>query len=148
MPAPPPRAVDHDKRHRDGGFSLVEIIVSFAIFAVLATAVASIAVGSLRTAGDNRERVRAATLAAEKVERVRAEFRRSPTGALAICAGLPEVPEGAQEYTLRCTSRWVNAAGTTVNAATSGAVLLVEVKASWPGLRAGRPPVINTTVLS
>lgn len=130
----------------------MEVIVALGVFAVLASAVASIALDSLRTAGDNRERVRASSLAAEEVERVRAQFRSSPASIAANCLTRPNpVTVGTERYTLACASSWLDAArqpGPLVNAATAGAVLRVEVSVRWPALGLDRPAVISTTVLS
>lgn len=137
---------------RDAGFSLVEIVVALSVFAVLAVACTTMAIDSLGVAGDNRERVRAASLASAEIERTRAVFRASRSGVPETTVVEPTLVDGST-YTVARTTTWVDAdgdpatdAGVSYTAAT-GTSLLVEVRVSWPGL-GSRPPVINTTVLS
>ncbi len=137
---------------RDAGFSLVEIIVALSVFAVLAVAGASIAIDSLGVAGDNRERVRAASLASAEVERTRAVFRSSRSSVPETTVST-STPVDGNSYTVERTTTWVDANGNDATGggvsytAATGSALLVEVRVSWPNL-GDRPPVINTTVLS
>ena len=140
------------RRSRDAGFSLVEIIVALSVFAVLAVAGASIAIDSLGTVGDNRERVRAANLASAEIERTRAQFRAAPGSISETTVTTPTEVDG-NSYTVERTTTWVDSDG---DAATDGGIsytaatgdgLLIEIRVSWPGL-GERTPVINTTVLS
>ncbi len=152
MPALPPRAdADGGRRRRDSGFSLMEIVVAVGVFGVLAVACAGVAIDSLGTAGDNRERVRAANLASAEIERTRAQFRASAGNVPETLVVTPATVDG-NLYTVRRTATWLdlagadNLAGISYTAAT-GDALRVEVRVSWPDL-GDRPPVINTTVLS
>lgn len=148
---------DHDAatgqpaRIRDAGFSLVEIIVALSVFAVLAVAAATMAIDSLGVAGDNRERVRAASLASAEVERTRALFRTSRSSVPETTVVTSTLVDG-NRYRVEREATWVDAAGNDANGGTSytaatGTALVVEVRVSWPDL-GDRPPVINTTVLS
>lgn len=127
-------------------------MAALGVFAVLAVACATMAIDSLGVAGDNRERVRAASLASAEIERTRAVFRSSRSSIPETTAVTPTLIDG-NSYTVTRTTTWVDAegdpatdAGVSYTAAT-GTALLVEVRVSWPDLGT-RPPVINTTVLS
>ncbi len=137
---------------RDAGFSLVEIIVALSVFAVLAVACATMAIDSLHTAGDNRDRVRAASLASAEIERTRAVFRGSRSSVPETTETTTESVEG-NTYTLVRRATWIDTTGAEASAAgvsytaATGSALRVEVSVTWPQL-GDRPPVINTTVLS
>lgn len=130
----------------------MEIVVAVGVFGVLAVACAGVAIDSLGTAGDNRERVRAANLASAEIERTRAQFRVSPGNVPETLVVTPTTVDG-NLYTVRRTATWLDLAGVDATpagvsyTAATGAALRVEVRVSWPALGA-RPPVINTTVLS
>ncbi|HUR74271.1 MAG TPA: prepilin-type N-terminal cleavage/methylation domain-containing protein [Sporichthya sp.] len=140
------------RRSRDAGFSLVEIIVALSVFAVLAVACATMAINSLHTAGDNRDRVRAANLASAEIERTRAAFRVAKGSVSEVTAMSYPVVDGLN-YTVKRRATWLDTAGHDANSggvsytAATGSSLRVEVFVSWPTM-GGRPPVINTTVLS
>lgn len=139
----------HRRRARDDGFTLVEVVVSLGVFAVIAAAGAAVMVDALRTAGDNRERVRAASLADQEIEKTRAAFRVAPA---TLADGNATADIEGNLYTVERDVTWLSAAGSTVCGVTpctavTGDSLLVEVRVSWPGL-GERSPVINTTVLS
>lgn len=137
---------------RDAGFSLMEIVVALGVFTLIAVACARMAVDSLGTAGDNRERVRAANLADQEIELVRAQFRASRGGVTANClTHAPTVSMDGGTYTVACAATWLDAAraagpsGSPLTAAT-GDVLRVDVTVTWPNMDI--KPVINTTLLS
>lgn len=151
MAAVPEGDEDVDRRAREAGFSLMEIVVAIGVFGVLALACAGVAIDSLGTAGDNRERVRAANLANAEIERTRAQFRVSPGNVPETLVVTPTTVDG-NHYTVRRTATWLDVAGAdnlggVSYTAATGDVLRVEVTVSWPDL-GDRPPVINTTVLS
>lgn len=128
----------------------MEIVVSLGVFSVIATAGGAVMVDALQTSGDNRERVRAANLADQEIERARAAFRSAP--ATLVDRTVTESVEGGT-YTVVRDVTWLSATGSAMNAAgqpytvVTGESLLVEVKVKWPAL-GSRTPVINTTVLS
>lgn len=137
------------EQRRDGGFSLVEVIVATGLFVVFASAGAAVTIGSLHTSGDNRQRVSAANLADQEIEVSRAAFRDSPAS-VANETVYPTV--GANSFTVSRQVKWLSAAGSAVCSGqpctvATGSDLVVQVQVSWPGL-GSRPPVINTTVLS
>lgn len=129
--------------------------MALAVFAGFALAAGSMTIGSLETAGSNRERVRAANLAAEEVERVRARFRVAPgaVGSDCLTRASAEVDLRDGRYTLRCTATWLGddlltagPAGSPYTAA-NGSILRVEVTVTWPDMGQIKP-VINSTLLS
>ncbi|MGQ0846215.1 MAG: type IV pilus modification PilV family protein [Sporichthyaceae bacterium] len=145
-PADPP-----SRRDRDAGFSLMEVVVSLGVFALIATAGAGSLIKTMNTSADNRERVRAANLADQEIEKTRAAFRTAPATVVDdLDAGYDVSVEG-EAYSVVRDVTWLNKNGTTVGGpfdATTGELLRVEVRVRWQSLEAGRPSVINTTVLS
>jgi prepilin-type N-terminal cleavage/methylation domain-containing protein len=139
---------------RDAGFSLMEIVVAMAVFAVFALACATMAIDSLHTSGSNRDRVRAANLAAQEVELVRAEFRSGPSG-VALNPTPTTKTVGSEAYTVQRHGQWLGpeptlAALTPVGlpyTALTGTVLRVDITVTWPNM-GGVKPVINSTLLT
>lgn len=117
---------------------------------MIATAGAAVMIDTLRTSSDNRERVRAASLADQEIERTRAAFRVSPASVVDDLDAAFDVPVEGEMYSVVRDVTWLNKNGTTVGGpftVTTGEQLLVEVRVRWNGLGT-RPAVINTTVLS
>ncbi|MGQ0465202.1 MAG: type IV pilus modification PilV family protein [Sporichthyaceae bacterium] len=138
-------------RHGDAGFSLMEVVVALGVFSLIATAGAGTMIKSLNTSADNRERVRAASLADQEIERTRAAFRVSPASVLDDLDAAYDVGVEGDLYSVVRDVTWLNKDGTTVGGpfdATTGELLRVEVRVRWQSLDAARPAVINTTVLS
>ncbi|MGQ0631804.1 MAG: type IV pilus modification PilV family protein [Sporichthyaceae bacterium] len=141
-----------ERSRRDAGFSLIEIIVALGVFLTFAIAGTAVALDSLGTAGDNRDRVRATSLATAEIERTRAQFRISAGN---VVEGLVSVqaPVDGNTYSVEREATWVDGSGADANSsgisytAATGDSLLVEVRVRWPGMGT-RPPVISTTVLS
>ncbi|MGQ0626163.1 MAG: type IV pilus modification PilV family protein [Sporichthyaceae bacterium] len=149
-PSPVPAAA---RSRADAGFSLVEIIVALGVFLTFAIAGTTVALDSLGTAGDNRDRVRATSLATAEIERTRAQFRISAGNIVEGVTVTAALLDG-NTYTVEREAAWVDGAGALVHpvsglsyTAATGDSLLVEVRIRWPGL-GSRPPVISTTVLS
>ena len=63
---------------RDQGFTLMETVVAIAVFAVIASAALAMLIHALGTQGDDRQRVPAASLAAQEIERVRGLMQTTP----------------------------------------------------------------------
>jgi prepilin-type N-terminal cleavage/methylation domain-containing protein len=142
------------RRFRDDGFSLMEVVVSLGVFAVIATAGAGSLIKTMNTSADNRERVRAANLAGEEIEKTRAAFRVAPATVVDDLDAAYDVPvdlDGTtQLYSVVRDVTWLNGSGIAAPGldATNGELLRVEVRVRWQSLEPGRPAVINTTVLS
>lgn len=125
--------------------------MALGVFSVIATAGAGSMIKTLRTSQDNTERVRAANLADQEIERTRAAFRASPASVVDDLDAAYDAPVEGELYSVVRDVTWLNTSGTTVGGpytAVTGELLRVEVRVRWQSLGAGRPAVINTTVLS
>src|SRR3954451_19564509 len=73
-PAPSRAAVDHGGVHTSGesGFSLIEVLVSALLVALVATGVLAGTAGPAHAGGDRRPRATGASLAQQELERLRA----------------------------------------------------------------------------
>lgn len=124
--------------------------MSLGVFAALASAGAAVMIDTLHTARDNRERVRAANVADQEIERTRAKFRVSPAS-VAPGSLSSTVPVEAQDYSVIREVTLLDKDGVSVSrpySARLGDRVVVEVRVRWQGLDADRPAVINSTVLS
>ena len=83
----------------DEGFTLIEVVVALAVFAIVSLATVSILINSLRTVRENEDRVLAANLARSELEQARID------GAESIPVGLSE--REASEFTIRTSANWV-----------------------------------------
>lgn len=125
--------------------------MALGVFSLIATAGAGSMIKTLHTSKDNRERVRAANLADQEIERTRAAFRASPASVVDDLDAAYDTPVEGEQYSVVRDVTWLNKSGTTVGGpfdATSGELLRVEVRVRWQSLGTARPAVINTTVLS
>lgn len=146
----------------DGGFSLIEIVVSLTVLMVLAMAVGITLLDGLSVSKLSRERVAASNLAAREIEIVRNTFGSSETDALAVAAlgavdnanplaGTgPSVVDGTA-YTVHRDVQWM-ATGNGVSACDGGSLvshpsLNVTVSVTWPGMRSTKP-VRTSTLLT
>jgi type II secretion system protein I len=91
----PPRST----LNRDEGFTLIEVIVAMAVFAIVSLATVSILINALRTVRENEDRVLAANLARSALEQARID------GAAAIPIGLTE--REVSDFTVRTSANWV-----------------------------------------
>ena len=129
----------------------MEIVVALGVFAMIATSGAAVMFDSMNTSRDNRERVRAANLADQEIERTRAAVRVAPAPIVDDLDASYDTPVEGQMFSVVRDVTWLNKDGTTVGGpydATTGDMLLVEVRVRWPKLEENRPAVINSTVLS
>ncbi len=93
----------------DSGFALTEVIVSFIMFIVVATA-ATVAVSrGIDSSGANRDRVGAANIAQQQLEQARALPRASLTAAPTATS---TAIAGASKYTVRRTVGFLPAGST------------------------------------
>jgi type II secretory pathway pseudopilin PulG len=145
--------------------TLVEVIVAFALFAVMSTAVLASLVAAVQLTREDRARMVASDLAARELEITRDAFAsvlRGPdtvTTNLVVnanplpggTAGQPLVANGVP-YTVSRTAQWAavgSAAASTCDEGTTTelAYLRVHVEVSWPEL-GDRPPVAMETVMT
>lgn len=158
-------ARDETPSPADEGMTLVEVIVAFALFAVMSTAVLASLVAAVQLTREDRARMVASDLAARELEITRDAFAsvlRGPdtvTTNLVVnanplpggTAGQPLVANGVP-YTVSRTAQWAavgSAAASTCDEGTTTelAYLRVHVEVSWPEL-GDRPPVAMETVMT
>ena len=128
---------------RDGGFTLVEILVAMSVFTVLVSVVLGLVVRSAAAQSANDRRVIAANLADRQLESARSQR------AVDIPDGLTTRTEtvGGVVYTIRQTATYVPADGTsTVCTGSSSGVAykLVTVTVTWPAMGRVKPVRADT----
>jgi type II secretory pathway pseudopilin PulG len=154
------------RRREADGFSVLEVVVALGIFAIMSTAVMAGILGTLHVTRDDKNRVRAAGLAAREIDIVRAAFTSRAIGAKRVQAGQvtnpnplpggtvgqPEVVDGVA-YTIVRTSEWTQQGATAGPCDISApgyaplAYLRVTVTVSWPGM-GGVQPIVSNTLLT
>lgn len=97
-------------RMPDGGFTLVEVMVSLAIFLMVSAAVLGLIMTSIRTVRGNADRVYAASLARAELDRLRTVTSESIT----LGQTSRVEPTSAGDFTITTTATWVDI-GATVN---------------------------------
>lgn len=153
--------------HADNGFSVLETVVAMGAFLIIAASVLSGLVNTLNVTQDDRNRVRAASLAAREVEIARAAFNSPVIGPKQIQAGqvvnenpLPGGTEGAPllvdnvPFTVTRTAEWTQQ-GTAAspcdvaapNGSTPLAYLRVTAKVTWPQM-GNTQPIMSSTLLA
>lgn len=148
-------------RDGDGGFTLVEVLVSLTILAVVAAVAAGVLISVLGSATDDRARVAAANLASRELEIVRAAFESPtqgpqsiPLGQVVNAAPLPGGTAGSplvvdnKAYTVTRTTEW-QAQGATAGPCDGGAsgalaYMRVSVLVTWPNMRHTAPVTAST----
>jgi prepilin-type N-terminal cleavage/methylation domain-containing protein len=124
----------------DAGFTLLEVVVSLVIFAILSSAAIAMVLTALQVGRSNRARVVAAQLAARQLEEVRGMRTQDiPTGVTA----LPNVTTSGTTFHVSQNADYVNSNGTS-NAcdSPSGASLgykQVTVTVTWNGMGSVKP---------
>lgn len=126
------------KTPRDAGFSLMEIVAAMAVLAVLAMAAGSMLIGSLGTTSSDRQRVRAANVAAQEIELVRSQMQRDPESIVLDLITDPVV-SGTTYHVVRA-GKW--------QSPTSFDALNLTVTVTWPPNMRGIKPVVNSSVLT
>jgi prepilin-type N-terminal cleavage/methylation domain-containing protein len=144
------RAARRDRR-RDKGFTLVETMAALGVLAVIATAAAAMLIHSLGVTASDRQRVRAASLAAQEVERIRGLMQTDPSAiihdtARTVATVSPtqftvtsDVPVSPTSYHLVDTGEW--------SSADSYTSLKLTVTATWINM-GGVKPVVNSSILT
>ncbi len=136
-----------DRSRRDeGGFGLVELIVSLSVFSILIGGLTVTIGAGLGLARSNRERTVAANLAGQEVDAIRqASFSTLTEGLTTSTATVDGVP-----FTVARNLEWVNNNTTTGecdSTTTAPKVMRVTVVVSWTNMRAVQP-YRTSTVLS
>jgi type II secretory pathway pseudopilin PulG len=138
---------------RQGGYSVVELLVAVTVFALVFAAV-SIGIGrALEINRGNRNRSAAAYLAARELEEVRATAFASVALGRTTCAYTTTGCNVPAPYTVVQDVAWASPGSTSTACdvpATSGSALAykrVTVTVTWPDMR-GAEPVRNQTLLT
>jgi prepilin-type N-terminal cleavage/methylation domain-containing protein len=138
----------HARMHGDErGFSMVEVVVAIALFAILATGIASMQNTTLNLIRNDRHRSVAANLAASEMDTVRSTpFASLPLGQQVEVHEVGRVP-----YTVTRESEWVaedaSAGACEAPEGSEPAFLRVEVRVTWPTMNS-IPPVESNTVVA
>ncbi len=132
--------VERGVERGDDGFTLIEVVVSLVIFAILASAAIAMVLTALQVGRSNRARVVAAQLASRQIEEVRGMRTQDiPTGVTT----LPNVTTSGTTFHISQNADYVNSNGT-ANAcdSPSGASLgykQVSVTVTWNGMGSVKP---------
>jgi prepilin-type N-terminal cleavage/methylation domain-containing protein len=140
---------------RDGGFTLVEVLVAVVVFVVVSSATLAVLIQALRVIRENSDRAMAASIARSQVE----YLRSLGTSAIPIGLLVGAVPPGQDasrvdprlldpEFTIRTTSNWVDfdQQSSACEAVSPGqAYLRVSVEVSSDNL--ARPVSVDTVVI-
>ncbi|WP_432571073.1 prepilin-type N-terminal cleavage/methylation domain-containing protein [Kineococcus sp. SYSU DK005] len=127
------------RRGADEGFTLVEVVVSMLVFAVLSSAVLALTVKTLQTTDLASEKQVAANLAETKKEYLLgAEWDRVKSGADVVDASGAPVAAGSTGVAYTVTTKVTLVPSTDSACASNGADLTrkkVDVSVTWPGMR-------------
>lgn len=137
-------------RHRgldERGFTVVELMIALAVFAIVIGAVATSLSSALNTTRNNRHRSTAAQLASQEMDVVRSsDFAMLPLGLLQSTANVDGI-----DYTVQRESSWVTHSATTdpCTSATGSipAYMRVTVSVTWPNM-SGTDPVESQTIIT
>jgi prepilin-type N-terminal cleavage/methylation domain-containing protein len=138
----------------DAGFSLIEVIASLAVFALIAGAVTTLVVDSLHSTRSSQSRVRAASLTAQEIEAVRSGLRSGGGIGNLTTLTFPWSDPSCVATSETCTryidgERFVLTRSVSPLAAdaTHAGRLLVTATATWENMN-GVKPVVNSTVMT
>ncbi|MGZ6887450.1 MAG: prepilin-type N-terminal cleavage/methylation domain-containing protein [Acidimicrobiia bacterium] len=130
----------------DGGFGLIELIVSLSVFSILFGGVIVTLTAGLGLARSNRERTVAANLASQDLDAV----RQADFGDLTPGLSNSNVSVDGVNFTVARNLEWVNASSSSGECDSSGGVpqvLRATVAVSWTNMKTVQP-VRTSTVLS
>lgn len=132
----------------DGGFTLIEVVLAMAVFAVLSGSVLGVLVQSARTTGDNVRRTAATNLASQEIEAVRNVSLTATPDLLPVGTTTSVQTVGAIPFTVvKTVSVASSTAVDSICAATGGARVaykVVTVKVSWPQMGSAKPVRADT----
>lgn len=149
---------------KDGGMSLVEVVVAVVVLAIVSASVLAIILQSQSAGADNRSRIAAANLAAREIDLVREQFGRSKDAPVQIAnagtvtnphslegqmAGTELVVDGTP-YTVTRSASW-NITGDGESACEGGSLvkypsLAISVSVTWPNMGSIKPVVSHTAL--
>jgi prepilin-type N-terminal cleavage/methylation domain-containing protein len=134
-------------RRGQDGFTVVELMISLAVFAIVIGAVSTSLSSALNTTRTNRDRSTAAHLASQEMDVIRStDFATLPLGLVQSTVNVDAVP-----FTVRRESSWVGYSATSdpCTSATGSvpAYMRVTVSVTWPDM-SGTRPVESQTVIT
>ncbi len=131
----------------EGGFVLIEILVSALVLAIVAGAVLALMQTSARSAADQRRHATAIAIAQED----QARLRSTRISSLNRLKQVQPVTIDGSKFTLESTGVFVNNSSGTdascVSGKSSADYVRVTSRVSWPGL-GSRPPVVIQSIVS
>ncbi len=134
-----------DRARPQAGFSVVELIVSLTLFAVLVGSLVTIIATGLSVARNNKDRSVAAHLASQEMDAIRQESFSSLTiGQSARTTRVNQVP-----YRVKTDLEWVANSATTNACDSTGSsprVLRASVTVTWPNMRGVEPVKTSTEI--
>jgi prepilin-type N-terminal cleavage/methylation domain-containing protein len=134
------------RRGADDGFTLIEVVVSLLVFAIVSTGIVAGMTTILRMTSDNRSRITAANLASQELDTV-----RSVTDKYTIkSAPTRDIPVDGRTYHLTRTASWVSSAGANVTCSSSTNLfyLRINVRVTWDGMLNRTAGVQDDTILA
>lgn len=126
----------------DDGFSLLEVVVSFVLFMIVASAATAAVANGIRTSSSTTQRVQATQVAQQDIEKA-----RSMKPSLVSAAGYPlTVVVGTRTFTVARTVSWSTGSGCPATPA-AGTVYYVNVTdiVTWTG-NSGRSVRMDTVL--
>lgn len=132
-------------RPSDSGLSLIEIIVSMMVFAIIATGIGYTMLASLNLTKDSSSRQQAATLAAGEID-----LTRSIDNLFNLVDKTTTMVINGTTYTIVRTARWVSDPNVDQRCGIGGGVLRykrVNVSVSWSGMTSTLPTVHADTLI-
>jgi prepilin-type N-terminal cleavage/methylation domain-containing protein len=134
------------RRGADGGFTLIEVVVSLLVFAVVSTGIVAGMTTILRMTSDNRSRITAANLASQELDTVRSITDKYTIKSVPVRS----IPVDGRTYRLTRTASWVSSAGADVTCSSSTNLfyLRVNVRVTWDGMLNRTSGVQDDTILA
>lgn len=142
-------AIGQRLRH-DGGFAMVEVIVSAVLVVVLATATLKVVDGNQAQAGTNENRTLASSLAHAELNRLRLMQIDKVADYVKVSPTRQQSMKG-KTFTIASTARWASNQGTvaldcTSTDTTGAQYLVLGTTVTWPNMGKAKPIAAETIV--
>jgi type II secretory pathway pseudopilin PulG len=135
-----------DERSSESGLSLIEIMVSMLVFAIIMLGVGYSVISTLKASKDGKGREVALNLAAQEIDAVRAI---SDIFSVVDGSHTTTVPGDSTVYTITRATDWVTSNGTAANCGSGSGTLQykeVNVSVTWDGMIDDNPVRADTIV--